>query len=61
MMYQALEGAKERLGFWIGSAKRGSVLGETQRSVVKGTGEWKSGWVDLYFREEESGVVLGRA
>ena len=69
VMYQALEGAKERLGldrnltwhsFRIGFATRGTVLGVI-RSVVKGAGKWRSGCVDLYCREEEPGVVLSRA
>ena len=69
VMYQALEGAKERLGldknltwhsFRIGSATRGTVLG-VRRSVVKGAGKWRSDCVDLYCREEEPGMVLSRA
>ena len=68
-MYQAMEGAKERLDldrnltwhlFWICSATRWTVLG-VRRSVVKGAGKWKSGCVDLYCRGEEPGVVLSRA
>ena len=58
VMYQALEGVKEKLGLeknltwhWFclalgtGSATRGTVLGVT-RSVVKGAGQWRSGCVD---------------
>ena len=69
VMYQALEGAKEKLGldtnlilhsFRIGSATRGTVLG-VRRSVGKGAGKWHSGCVDLYCREEDPGVVLSRA
>jgi hypothetical protein len=69
VMYQASEGAKERLGldrnltwhsFRIGSATRGIVLG-VRWGVVKGAGKWRSGCVDLYCREKEPGVVLSRA
>ena len=66
IMYQALEGAKGRLGlegsltwhsFRIGSATRGTSLG-VRRSVVKGAGKWKSSCVDVYCREEDAGVIL---
>lgn len=69
VMYQALEGSKERLGldpnltwhsFRIGSATRGTMLG-VRRSVVKGAGKWRSNCVDLYCREEDPGMVLSQA
>ena len=69
VMYQALEGAKERLGldrtltwhsFRIGSATGGTVF-RVRRSVLKGAGKWRSSCVDLYCREEEPGVVLSIA